>query len=234
MWCEYACAFCGKSSEMWNYLYDPTIFYTALIISIVLYYIHYRYSKCRPMALYYAHTELNDFVAKSTAAFHKTYSPTIYLTNGNLQTIFYGIKRHYIASRFGITYEREMVKLDDGGQLAMDWPIYPEVDQKMTPETPVIAIMAGLTGGLKDIYVATMMKDGAKRGYKTVLVNQRGCSGTKMLVYILARAKSRPRNFIAGPAPTTRTVPSWPLGRSFPRTPCTPWACRSAPILSPT
>jgi len=128
--------------------------------------------------------KLNRFIVSNVPEFNKVYKPTPYLLNGNLQTMFYGIKRKVMNYRFGIEYKRDMVKLGDGGQLALDWGIFSEVDKKLTESTPIVAIFAGLTGGRKDLYVATTMKDAAKRGIKTVLVNQRGCSGTPIIVVI--------------------------------------------------
>ena len=180
--CHYICLTCDLIYEIYCSLKDPLFSYTVFLFLVTAYYLYYKLYKCVPLTLSYEHTPLNDFIADSAPELTKIYCPTPYLLNGNLQTVFYAIKRHFINCRFGIAYNREMLPLSDGGQLAMDWPVFEEVDSNMTVKTPIIAILPGLTGGRKDIYVANVIIDGAKRGFKTVLINHRGCSNTKILV----------------------------------------------------
>lgn len=181
-WCNYVCSACTAISWMWDLVTQPSVLVGLVVVLLVLYYLNYKLYKCAALTLVYSHSELNDFVAASVPEFKKKYSPTFYLLNGNLQTAFYGIRRKLINGKFGIEYERQLLKLDDGGQMALDWPIFENIETNPKSATPIIAILAGLTGGRHDIYVATMMKEAAKKGYKTVLVNQRGCSNTPLLV----------------------------------------------------
>jgi predicted alpha/beta-fold hydrolase len=94
-----------------------------------------------------------------------------------LQTIFYEILRKLAKKDCGIIYEREFVELQDGGQLSLDWPVLPK-EFKVTDSTPILAILSGMTGGRKDIYVATLIHDSFKRNCRPVLLNQRGLSNT--------------------------------------------------------
>jgi len=181
-WCQYVCSACSYLSALWTFLKQTNVIIALVLISVVLYVAYYRLCKCKALTLLYTHTEMNDFLVKHTPELRKVYKPTIYLLNGQLQTIFYAIMRNIINSRFGIEYRRETVKLQDGGQITLDWPLFPEIDNNFKETTPIITIHAGLTGGRHDIYVATMMKDAAKRGFKSVLVNHRGCSGTPIIV----------------------------------------------------
>jgi len=181
--CEGICTFCETIKTVYQFCKDPLVFFTILITAIFLLAIYYRLCKCAPLSLSYTKTPLNDFIVENVPEFTKTYYPTPYLMGGNLQTIFYSIRRKMINSRFGISYDREIIRLADGGQMALDYPIFEEIDKNFTSKTPIIAIMAGLTGGRHDIYVASTMKDGAKKGFKTVLVNQRGLSNTPIIVF---------------------------------------------------
>ncbi len=57
-----------------------------------------------------------------------------------------------------------------------------DVDKQINEKTPVVILMAGLTGGTHDIYIASAMKECFKYKYKSVLLNHRGCSNTSLSV----------------------------------------------------
>jgi predicted alpha/beta-fold hydrolase len=160
----------------------PSVLLGLAITLLTLWYLYYRLFKSARVKLYYKHNALNDYIVKNTAEFRKVYSSTPYLVNGNLQTMFFEFKRRMIHCPFTIKYERQLVKLNDGGQLAIDWPIFPEIDKKLTNSSPVIAILSAMAGGRNDSYVNTLIEEAAKRGYKSALINHRGCSKTPLLV----------------------------------------------------
>ena len=182
--CYLICHIFQKISFVWGFLAKPSILPVILLMLLILCILYYRSHKYCSLSLTFSHSEMNDFVVNSTAELQKPYAATPYLTNGNLQTIFYAIRRHFIAGRFGIDYKRQLLQLEDGGQLSLDWPLFPDLDHDLKQGTPIIAIMAGLTGGRHDIYVANMIKEGFKKGYKSVLINQRGGSATPLTVFL--------------------------------------------------
>jgi predicted alpha/beta-fold hydrolase len=144
--------------------------------------VYYRFVKSGKLTLHYNSDQLNNFIIANTPALSKVYTPTPYLLNGDMQTQFFEIKRKLIYCPFTIKYDRQLLKLKDGGQLAIDWPIFPEVDKRMTNESFIIVILCSLTGGRNDIYVNSLIEDAAKKGYKSVLINHRGGSKTPLLV----------------------------------------------------
>jgi len=144
---------------------------------LITYAVYYYFFRCAKLTLYYQKTELNEFVCTHCPSFKRSYRPSFYLFTGMLQTIFYEILRKLAKRDCGITYDREFVKLQDGGQLSLDWPVLPK-DFKVTDSTPILAILSGMTGGRKDIYVATLIHDSFKRNCRPILLNQRGLSNT--------------------------------------------------------
>eukprot|EP00826_Nyctotherus_ovalis_P037782 TRINITY_DN3476_c0_g1_i11.p1 TRINITY_DN3476_c0_g1~~TRINITY_DN3476_c0_g1_i11.p1 ORF type:complete len:258 (-),score=37.50 TRINITY_DN3476_c0_g1_i11:634-1407(-) len=144
---------------------------------LAIYTLYYYFCKRAKLALQYQSTELNEFVCKNSPSFQRTYRPTFFLFTGLLQTAFYEVLRKVARKDCGITYDRELVKLADGGQLSLDWPILPK-NFSMDDGTPILAILSGMTGGRKDVYVATLISDCFARNCRPVLLNQRGLSNT--------------------------------------------------------
>ena len=70
-------------------------------------------------------------------------------------------------------YEREYVKLEDGGQVALDWA-------KPTPKGPLLLIIPGVTGHNDDVYIYSTITELVKQGWAGVVVNHRGCSYSKL------------------------------------------------------
>ena len=97
----------------------------------------------------------------------------------------YGIIRHFKRSRFGIIWNRDLVRLEDGGEAALDWAIFVHVEDTFSTDTPILILMPGLTGGNHDIYIADTIYEAAKYGYKAALLNHRGCSNSKLKVHQL-------------------------------------------------
>ena len=180
--CGVICGITDFLLKLISMLQYPSVFLGLTITLFILWYLYYRFYKSAQIKLYYKHNALNDYIVNNTAEFRKVYSSTPYLLNGNLQTMFFELKRKMIYCPFTIKYERQLVRLNDGGQLAIDWPILPEVDKKFTTSSPLIAIFSAMAGGRNDSYVNTLIEKTAKCGYKSALVNHRGCSKTPLLV----------------------------------------------------
>ena len=81
-----------------------------------------------------------------------------------------------------IKWDRELIGQSDGGESALDWPIFDEVEQKFSDSTPILVLLAGLTGGKNDIYIADAIHEAVRYGYKSVLINHRGCSNSQLKV----------------------------------------------------
>ncbi|TPX58042.1 hypothetical protein SpCBS45565_g08086 [Spizellomyces sp. 'palustris'] len=106
------------------------------------------------------------------------FSPTPYLANGHLQTIFAALFADYAKPR--IEYTRELIYFPDGGNVALDWhPALPPSASEHV-KTPIIVILHGLTGGSHETYVQDVVEEVAQRGYRAVVSNFRGCAQTEL------------------------------------------------------
>eukprot|EP00826_Nyctotherus_ovalis_P060229 TRINITY_DN842_c0_g2_i14.p1 TRINITY_DN842_c0_g2~~TRINITY_DN842_c0_g2_i14.p1 ORF type:complete len:209 (+),score=43.36 TRINITY_DN842_c0_g2_i14:154-780(+) len=190
---------CSLPVSLWNVISLMTFGHPVLSIFLALmalWYVSYRFIKSGPLTLTYVSNPLNDFIVSSTPALTKVYTPTPYLLTGDLQTCFYPFKRKLFRCYFPLKCHRQFLKLKDGGQLALDWAIFPEVDEKMSAERAVVAVVPGLAAGKNDVTINKLITDLGSKGYKAVLINQRGCSQTPLLV--LKRISSRRQNCTAG------------------------------------
>ena len=81
----------------------------------------------------------------------------------------------------GSTTDREIVTLDDGGRLALDWAadLPAQCDKD---DAPVLLFLSGITGSSSDNYVKYSMLDGMHHGYRPVVMNYRGCGGITLTV----------------------------------------------------
>ena len=99
--------------------------------------------------------------------------------NGHLQTIFCELI-HCNADSDLYPCERSLLKLEDGGQISVDWIHCPEVDKEFNNKTPVVVIFPGLTGDRQCGYVKVIIQEACARKYKCVVINHRGCSNTPL------------------------------------------------------
>ena len=76
---------------------------------------------------------------------------------------------------------REILTLNDGGVLALDWAanLPAECDKD---DAPVLLFLTGITGSSADSCVKYSMLDGIKQGYRPVVMNYRGCGGVNVTV----------------------------------------------------
>jgi len=90
------------------------------------------------------------------------------MTNGHIQSMYmigYGIAIAKRETVFGVTFEREILHLSDGGNLALDWV----VDDNSYDE--VLVIFPGITGTCRDVYIISTIKKLEKQGVKCVIAN---------------------------------------------------------------
>ena len=133
------------------------------------------------MKLYYSSTPFNDFAIENTPEITKyIYKPTPYLLEGNLQTFYAELENRRIKGRHGFKYKRQLVRLEDGGQISLDWALMDIKDE----QSSIIVIFPGLTGGCDNAYVGHIARNGMKEGYRCVVLNKRGCADTPLLVSI--------------------------------------------------
>ncbi|KAJ3164462.1 hypothetical protein HDU88_005339 [Geranomyces variabilis] len=109
------------------------------------------------------------------------FRPTWYLFNGHLQTIYAAFFAERSARQ--VNYHRELLYFPDGGNVALDWhnaETSPATPSTSEDTTPILVITHGLTGGSHESYVRDLVYESARRGYRSVVVNFRGCAESEL------------------------------------------------------
>lgn len=116
-------------------------------------------------------TESNKAILAECPSLTQPYKVAPWLTNPHVETIFAALFRRTPA----VKYERELLRMEDGGTVAVDW-LDGDVVQALPAEAPMLVLLPGLTGGSHDSYVAHMALAAAKEGIRPVVFNSRGTS----------------------------------------------------------
>jgi predicted alpha/beta-fold hydrolase len=137
----------------------------------------------KQMALVYAKTLslpldilIHQKVPSLTDPKFNTFRPHWLLFNGHLQTIYSALMNKCYES-FGIqkvAYERQIIKLVDGGIMAIDWSNYTKECKKL------LVILHGVTGGSREAYIQDFVAHCNSMDYASVVINFRGCGGTAL------------------------------------------------------
>jgi len=91
--------------------------------------------------------------------------------------------------------QENFLSLDDGGTIALDWEADHEFE--LVPETPIIVILHGLTGGSHENYVRNFVQQCTTHKWRVVVFNARGCSNTHL---------TTPKGYSASNTDDIRTV----------------------------
>ncbi|KAF8582691.1 AB-hydrolase YheT [Ramaria rubella] len=126
---------------------------------------------------------LKSFIETRCPSVLTKFSPAWWLFNGHLQT------GYCVAGDFStvdkIVYERHLLRLQDGGTIGVDFT-GPCSQDALDPETPIVVVLHGLTGGSYESYVRSILaftcsaKEQGGLGYRGVVMNFRGCAGVEL------------------------------------------------------
>ncbi|KAI8376086.1 Alpha/Beta hydrolase protein [Radiomyces spectabilis] len=113
-----------------------------------------------------------------SAQFH----PSPYLFNGHLQTMYAAMYKD-TATADKIVYERELLRMANGGQVSLDWTLPASGAPAFTDSTPTLVILHGLTGGSHEAYIRGLLEVVTRPpfNYRGVVMNARGCCNTDIL-----------------------------------------------------
>lgn len=81
--------------------------------------------------------------------------------------------------RPSVKYNRKIFELSDGGELAIDWLIHQNVQDK---NRNIVVCIPGLSGDSKEIYCVCVAKECLERNLDFVVINYRGTSGVSIKV----------------------------------------------------
>ncbi|MDD5579127.1 MAG: hydrolase [Methylobacter sp.] len=95
-----------------------------------------------------------------------TFKPAWWLNNAHLQTLYSALFRK--TSSFPVL-QRERLRTPDQDFIDIDW--YGQGEQ------PLVILLHGLTGSSQSTYIAGLQKTLFQQGFRTIVLNFRGCSG---------------------------------------------------------
>lgn len=101
--------------------------------------------------------------------------PTFWCIESRAQTIFASVMREQLLPV--LNYRRELLTLDDGGEIALDWR-----EDNCEDDSPVILILPGLTGGSDAEYISCLMMAANNIGARVCVFNNRGMGGVALKV----------------------------------------------------
>lgn len=90
--------------------------------------------------------------------------------NSHVETIFAAFFR----SLPRVQLRRECLRTRDNGAVALDW--ISGDDHLLPPDSPILILLPGLTGGSQDTYVRHMLVRARKKAWRVVVFNGRGCA----------------------------------------------------------
>ncbi|XVE58153.1 hypothetical protein DITRI_Ditri04bG0147400 [Diplodiscus trichospermus] len=114
-----------------------------------------------------------DRFLQAINSLRQPYDPFPFITwNRHVETIF----ASFFRSVPHVRLRRECLQAKDGGTVALDWVVGD--DRRLPPDSPILILMPGLTGGSQDSYIRHMLTTAKRRGWRVVVFNMRGCGGS--------------------------------------------------------
>ncbi|XP_059662142.1 embryogenesis-associated protein EMB8 [Cornus florida] len=95
--------------------------------------------------------------------------------NRHVETIFAAFFRSLPDVRF----RRVCLRTKDDGAVSLDW--VSGDDDQLPPDSPVLILLPGLTGGSEDTYVRHMLVRARSKGWRVVVFNSRGCGDSPVI-----------------------------------------------------
>ncbi|CAK4640064.1 hypothetical protein LEN26_018775 [Aphanomyces euteiches] len=143
----------------------------ALIMSYAVFYT-YTDKQTKVQLVYNGSSKLNAFIAENCATLQSKFHPPWWAMSGHVQVLL-----TVIWPQANIKYSREMLRLPDGGHVAVDWC---KGTAGLPENAPILLLLHGLTGcsaGYRS-YCAEALN----AGFRPVVFNKRGHGGTTLTV----------------------------------------------------
>lgn len=101
----------------------------------------------------------------------KQFKPVWWGIFGRIQTLLQSIKKQKYE------YNREIIKLDDGVDIALDW----KEDESMDENTPIVVCLHGLGGDSSSPFLKTFTDIAFDKHFRSVVYNRRGHGGMSLI-----------------------------------------------------
>ncbi|KAF9514147.1 hypothetical protein BS47DRAFT_1382135 [Hydnum rufescens UP504] len=126
-------------------------------------------------------TSIATFLQSRVPSLFEGYRTTWWLPSGHLQTLYVVAGDFTKADK--VAYERTLIRTPDGGTLGLDMCPTTADAPDLPPDTPIIVVQHGLTGGSYEAYIRSILapacasKSDGGLGFRAIVVNFRGCAG---------------------------------------------------------
>lgn len=136
---------------------------------------YYLTAICKQPALYFMEGKLSSLVLQRCTLLRKQYRPPFWVWNPHAQTVLSAMRTLTCRAK----YDRQPIITQDGGTVALDW-FQPRGPDKIPSDAPIVLILHGLTGGSGEGYCKWMCSSIAAKGWRSVVLNYRGCAGLEL------------------------------------------------------
>jgi len=145
--------------------------YFGSFLGAVLFVSYYLKEVVKAPLLFCAPGKFREFIEGNLAITKRKFWPTVWCFESRAQTVLSSVVRGIMFS--SIKYERDVLPLKDGGDVALDW-LSPE---GATDETPVVVILPGLTGSSQTDYIKGLVLQCRQVRIRAVVFMNRGIGG---------------------------------------------------------
>ena len=112
-----------------------------------------------------------------------SYKPWFFALNVHAQGFFFCLIELWHQTFKKYKYNREILQLSDGGEIALDWIIHPsDKEKKENVKQQIILLFPGINGDGTKLYAFSMQEECIKNGFDLVIVNWRGMGGVPLKV----------------------------------------------------
>ncbi|XP_054739830.1 phospholipase ABHD3-like [Anastrepha obliqua] len=145
----------------------------AFFAAVNIFFVYYFTQVVQRPRLISADGPLKEFLRYNVHTISEKYWPTFWCLGGAAQMLIANAIRQLVLPK--INYRREILKLKDGGELALHW-----LEAGCSENAPCIILIPGLIGEPQTDYVRSLATIANKAGLRVVLCNYRGLGGVTL------------------------------------------------------
>lgn len=129
--------------------------------------------------IYMVENDTNKAIFSKMNSINEGFKPLWFAKSGYAQTLLQSMSEFIKLPPDWVSYEyrREIITLDDGVEIALDW----KENENMDELTPILLCLHGLGGDSNSSFLRTFTNISVNKGYRVVVYNRRGHGGMSLL-----------------------------------------------------